>query len=157
MPEGKQGQVSSCFQTDFLIRDSFLIILRPMTFEKIVVVDDDPNIILAVRSVLETAGYSVADANNGLTALRVIKEQEPHLVISDVLMPQMNGFELVDTLKQSETTREIPVILLSQKDTFDDIHRGYQLGVVNYLPKPFNRETLLEAVKMALLPVTHSQ
>ena len=80
--------------------------------KKIVIIDDESDILLALRGVLENSGYQVEEANNGLSALRIIKEILPDLIISDVLMPEMNGFELVNTLKQLDSTRDIPVILL---------------------------------------------
>jgi len=116
----------------------------------IVVVDDEYDIVIGIRGILMAAGYEVIEAYNGLSALNVIKDSHPNLIISDVLMPKMNGFELVDQLKRNKMTHDIPVILLTQKDTFDDIHRGYELGAINYLPKPFDRNTLLEAVEFAL-------
>ncbi len=109
----------------------------------ILVVDDDPNIRSLLRQELTEAGHSVRLAENGRQALALIREETPGLVILDVMMPEMNGFDVAAVLKNDPTTMDIPIIILS---IVEDKERGFHLGVDRYLTKPIDTATLFREV-----------
>jgi DNA-binding NarL/FixJ family response regulator len=108
----------------------------------ILVVDDDPGIRVSIADYLEMAGYSVISAENGQDALERVDEYQPHLIVTDVVMPQMDGYELVRRVRQRPAFRLIPVIFLTARDRTEERVRGYQLGGDLYMPKPFELEEL---------------
>lgn len=106
--------------------------------EKILIVDDEENIVKLVKINLERAGYITAVAYDGVEALKKIKEEKPDLIVLDVLMPEMNGIDVLKKLKSDNETRKIPVIMLTIKSSDKDIFKGWQEGADSYLTKPFN-------------------
>ncbi len=118
----------------------------------VLVVDDEERILNFLKSKLKASGYEVLTASNGVEALEQIQGQDPDLIVLDVLMPKMDGFE---TLKQLRTFSSIPAIILSARGTDADKIRGLALGADDYLPKPFNPGELvarIEAVRRRLGP-----
>ena len=118
----------------------------------ILVVDDEERILNFLRSKLKALGYEVLTARNGLEALEQAQAQEPDLIVLDLLMPRMDGFE---TLKELRSFSAVPVIILSAKGADVDKIKGLGLGADDYLPKPFNPDELvarIEAVKRRLEP-----
>ncbi|ESA38809.1 hypothetical protein N836_30240 [Leptolyngbya sp. Heron Island J] len=113
----------------------------------ILVVDDEPHIRQLLRQELETAGYRVQIAQDGMDALNQIKMTPPDLIILDMMMPNINGFDLTAVLKNNPTTMTIPIIVVS---IVQDQERGYRLGVDRYLSKPIDTEVLLHDVKTLL-------
>ncbi len=113
----------------------------------ILVVDDDPNIRELLRQELESAGYGVREADDALAAIAEVRRKWPDLVILDVMMPGMNGFDLAAVLKADPNTMRIPIVILS---VIDDSDRGYRIGVDRYLTKPVNMEDLLSEVESLL-------
>jgi len=103
----------------------------------IMVVDDQPNNLKVIASVLEN-DYTLSFANNGFNALKIIDKVMPQLILLDVMMPVMDGFEVCRKLKSAEKTKEIPVIFLTAKTGIDDITTGFECGAVDYIAKPFN-------------------
>ncbi len=112
----------------------------------VLVVDDDEDVVFVIKNFLEESGYSVSKAFNGETAWMKVKKERPDLIISDIVMPRMDGWELLKKVKTDASTQSIPVILLTQKDDFDDVYRAYHEGTTYFLPKPFDREALLNAL-----------
>lgn len=108
----------------------------------ILVADDDPGIRLAVRDYLELSGYSVITAKDGEEALSLIQDYHPHLLVSDIKMPRLDGYELVRQVRQRPEFRLLPVILLTEFGNTKQRIRGYQTGCDLYLPKPFEMEEL---------------
>jgi DNA-binding NarL/FixJ family response regulator len=108
----------------------------------ILVADDDPGIRLAVCDYLEISGYSVITAKNGEEALSLIQDYHPHLLVSDIKMPRMDGYELVRQVRQRPEFRLLPVILLTEFGNTEQRIRGYQTGCDLYLPKPFEMNEL---------------
>jgi DNA-binding NarL/FixJ family response regulator len=104
----------------------------------ILVVDDDPAIILSLSDYLQTCNYSVIHAENGQNALNLVRQYRPHLLITDILMPEMDGYQLVKKIRQEPFFRLLPVIFLSSRTTTQDRILGYQMGCDVYLPKPFD-------------------
>jgi len=115
--------------------------------KKILVVDDEKHIVRLVQVNLERAGYEVITAYDGDEALKKVKEERPDLIVLDVMMPKMDGFEVMKHLKADPTTRDIPVIMLTAKAQDTDVFKGWQSGVDCYLTKPFNPLELLGFIK----------
>lgn len=113
-------------------------------------VDDDGVILKLVGAFLERSGYQVGRASNGLEALRLVRDQLPDLVITDVNMPELNGIELTARLRGHHRTARVPIIILSSKAEAKDALVGYSAGVDEYLPKPFEL-AVLEAKIQSLL------
>ncbi|MNW28444.1 putative transcriptional regulatory protein TcrX [compost metagenome] len=111
---------------------------------KILLVDDEPHILQFLEFGLINEGYEVRTASNGSEGLELAREYRPHVAILDVMMPEMNGFELCRSLK--ETGDNIAVIMLTAKDEVDDRVKGLKLGADDYLAKPFNFEELLARI-----------
>jgi DNA-binding NarL/FixJ family response regulator len=116
----------------------------------ILVVDDDPAIRLSASYSLEEHGYSVMTAENGKEALMMIEEYQPHLIVTDILMPQMNGYELIRWVRQRPAFRLLPVVFLTGKTDTEDRIRGYQLGGDAYLPKPLELNELCAVIRNLL-------
>lgn len=117
------------------------------TAKTILVVDDEVNIRFLLRQELESQGYVVREAANGMDAITEVKAQKPDLIILDVMMPAINGFDVAAVLKNDPTTMDIPIIILS---IVADQSRGYRLGVDRYLTKPIDTETLLSDIERLL-------
>lgn len=108
----------------------------------ILVVDDDPGTRLAISDYLEGIGYSTVSAENGETALTMVERYQPHLLVTDVIMPLMDGYELVRQIRQRPEFRLLPVIFLTARNNTEERIRGYQLGCDLYMPKPFELQEL---------------
>ncbi|MBB5055498.1 signal transduction histidine kinase/DNA-binding response OmpR family regulator/ligand-binding sensor domain-containing protein [Granulicella aggregans] len=115
--------------------------------KSILVVDDDPNIRSLLQQELTEAGYKVRLAEDGRKALALIREETPGLVILDVMMPEMNGFDVAAVLKNDPATMDIPIIILS---IVEDKERGFRLGVDRYLTKPIDTASLFHEVDTLL-------
>ncbi len=108
----------------------------------ILVVDDDLGTRLSISDYLEASGYSVIAAVNGRVALNLVEECQPHLIVTDITMPQMDGYEFVRRVRQRPASRLLPVVFLTARTETPDRIRGYQLGCDVYLPKPFDLQEL---------------
>ena len=117
---------------------------------RILAVDDEPNIVRLIQVNLERQGYQVETANNGAQALEKIRASRPDLVVSDVMMPEMDGFELLRSIRADARLADLPVIMLTAKAQDVDVMRGYSGGADMYLTKPFNPIELLNFVKRIL-------
>lgn len=117
---------------------------------KILAVDDEKHIVRLVQINLQKEGYEVATASTGKEALEKVSEFSPDLIVMDVMMPEMDGFEALKKLKENPATREIPVIMLTAKAQDADVFRGWQSGADLYLTKPFNPAELLTFVRRLL-------
>jgi len=115
--------------------------------KKILAVDDEKHIVRLVQVNLERAGYEVVTANDGKEALQKVQDESPDLLVLDVMMPYMDGFEVLQNLRRNPSTRDIPVIMLTAKAQDADVFKGWQSGVDCYLTKPFNPMELLSFVK----------
>ena len=119
---------------------------------RILVVDDEERILNFLTTKLKASGYEVLTAPNGVKGLEQVQAQEPDLVVLDLLMPKMDGLEM---LKQLRTFSLVPVIILTAKGTDTDRIKGLKLGADDYLPKPFNPDELvarIEAIRRRLEP-----
>jgi DNA-binding response OmpR family regulator len=119
----------------------------PRDAKRILVVDDEPRMIGFIRMNLELENFQVAEAHNGLEALEVIRTQLPDLVLLDVMMPKLDGYE---TLRMLREFSNIPVIMLTAKGEDEDIAYGLELGADDYIPKPFSPRVLSSRVRAVL-------
>lgn len=112
----------------------------------ILAVDDEEDIVRLVQFVLERAGYTVRTALSGVEALERVKEAIPALIICDIMMPHMDGLELVRRLKAEPSTEIIPVVMLTARSSDADVSEGWLQGADLYLTKPFSPFELLNFV-----------
>jgi two-component system KDP operon response regulator KdpE len=113
----------------------------------ILVVDDEPRMVKFVRMNLDLEGYRVSEAANGLDALDKVREELPDLVLLDVMMPEMDGFETLERIREVST---VPVIMLTVKGEEEDRIRGLELGADDYVTKPFSPRELASRIKAVL-------
>lgn len=116
----------------------------------ILIVDDVPKNLQVLGNILGSRGYHFTPATNGKQALKIIEKRLPDLILLDIMMPEMDGYEVCNTLKSSSRTKDIPVIFLTAKTEPDDIVRGFELGGVDYITKPFNSTELMVRIKTHL-------
>ena len=120
---------------------------------KILVIDDEPEITDIVETFLETAGYEVDSENASQPGIDRARSFLPDLVLLDIMMPTMDGYEICGELKRSEKTKRIPVVFLTGKDARSDEGKSFKVGGVLYIKKPFSCERLLDIVKVVLQTV----
>ena len=111
----------------------------------ILVLEDNKALRMIIRKALEKAGYTVRTAENGKEGLKALKEETPDLIISDVIMPEMDGFEFLKKIRKKHPL--IPFTFLTVKSEFDDYSKGYEMGATDYLTKPFDVDILLKRVE----------
>jgi len=116
----------------------------------ILVVDDDELVLLAIQELLTPLGFSVTVASNGADALRKAASQKFEVVILDVIMPEMDGFEVCRKMRQLENHHETPILMLTAKSGEEDKQRGMEAGANLYLPKPIAPKRLISLVEEAL-------
>lgn len=127
--------------------------------KRLLVVDDEPNLLFAVAACLRTAGYEVVTARSGAEALRHVAGSIPDLIVSDIRMPGMDGYQLARNLRNSSRTSLVPIVFLTAKDETADRIEGFRTGVDAYLTKPFDPNELLAVVSNILNRVerTHTE
>lgn len=113
----------------------------------VLVCDDDPVILRLLQVNLELEGYRVLTANNGEEAVEVARSDHPDLVILDIMMPRLNGYEAAEKLRAAPETATLPIVFLSAKAQTSDAERARSYGVEEYLTKPFDPSHLLEVVE----------
>ncbi|OQW95334.1 MAG: hypothetical protein BWK79_02810 [Beggiatoa sp. IS2] len=127
-------------------------ILRPTIpqITKILIVDDVSTNITILSHILTTKRFEVLIAKNGESALSIAESQVPHLILLDIILPDMNGFEVCRQLKMQSRTKNIPVIFISALDGADNQVKGFKAGAADYIVKPFHREEILARIKIHL-------
>ncbi len=118
--------------------------------EQLLLVDDEPGLREAVQAYLEESGYSVQTANNGNEGWEMVQRFMPDLVISDVMMPQVDGYQLLKRLRDDVRFQALPVIFLTARGMTSDRIQGYDAGCDAYLPKPFDPDELVAVIKSIL-------
>ncbi len=118
-----------------------------LTQETILVVDDSPTVRRLVTMTLEKHSYRVIPAADGIEAMSIINDERPDLILLDITMPRMDGYQLCKLIKGNRQTQHIPVIMLSGKDGFFDKVRGRMAGSTEYITKPFKSDMLVQVVK----------
>jgi two-component system sensor histidine kinase/response regulator len=116
----------------------------------ILIVDDTPKNLQVLGNILKAADYHFTPASSGKQALKIIEKRPPNVILLDIMMPDMDGFEVCTRLKASPATRDIPVIFLTAKMDIEDIVKGFELGAVDYITKPFRKEELLARIHTQL-------
>ncbi len=116
--------------------------------EKILIVEDDKDLLKLFRTVLTKEGYDVALAEDGLQALRYLDRDYADLIISDIMMPNLDGYQLVEAVRKAG--RQTPILIITAKDGFDDMRRGFSLGSDDYMVKPINVNELVLRVRALL-------
>jgi CheY-like chemotaxis protein len=116
----------------------------------ILVADDDPDILSIVSMSLETQGYTVYKASNGREAVDLARQHHPDLVLMDMMMPVVSGYEAVTELKADDTTRDITIVGLSAKAMATDMERATDVGIDGYITKPFRIAQVLSVVESYL-------
>ena len=114
----------------------------------ILVVDDEKNTRLFLKAVLEDAGYRVLTATNGIDALNVMEDQHVDLIVLDIMMPQMDGYEFTKTLRENDNN--LPILMISAKQLPQDKHKGFLVGTDDYITKPIDDEEMLYRIKALL-------
>ncbi len=119
--------------------------------KKILIVDDEPNIIMALEYALKKKSYLVYIARDGDEAIRLADENAPDLVVLDIMMPKVDGYEVLRHLKSESPIKDsVKVVFISAKNKEDDIEKGLSLGADNYLTKPFSIKKLLNEIENQL-------
>jgi DNA-binding NarL/FixJ family response regulator len=133
--------------TLFSLKNYRGVLSMPLT---ILIADDDIGTSLSISDYLDLSGYHVITADNGIDALSMLEKHHPDLLVTDIMMPLMNGYELVRRVRQLSAFRLLPVILLTARTKIQERILGYQSGCDLYLPKPFELEELAAAIRNLL-------
>lgn len=113
---------------------------------RILIIDDEQDLVEITQMALEFAGHEVLSANDGAAGLKLAQSQKPDLILLDVMMPVMNGYEVCEKLKSDAGLKHIPVIMLSAKAQPGDIQTGRDSGADSYMTKPFDSKLLLDTI-----------
>jgi PleD family two-component response regulator len=116
----------------------------------LLIVDDNPVNIQVLGNMLEDAGYRTAATLSGNDALTFIGDEKPDLILLDIMMPEIDGFQICKKIKENESTNDIPVIFLTAKNDTESIVRGFEVGGVDYVSKPYHSAELLARIKTHL-------
>ncbi|NJK82767.1 MAG: response regulator [Saprospiraceae bacterium] len=119
---------------------------KTATNTTVLIVDDEPNIVVAVEFLLQQEGYAVLKAFDGNTALALATQHQPSLVILDVMMPSMTGFEVARKIRENPLLEDTHIIFLTAKGTTADKFEGYANGAEAYLAKPFDNQKLMDTI-----------
>jgi two-component system phosphate regulon response regulator PhoB len=125
-------------------------IMEKTTLQKILVVDDEEDILELVKFNLLKEGFSVITALTGEEAIKAVLREHPDLIILDLMLPGLNGYEVCRLLKNNPDTAAIPIVMLTAKDAEGDELRGWEMGADDYITKPFSNKILLARVKNIL-------
>lgn len=118
--------------------------------KRILIVDDEPNIVISLEFLMKREGYEVDIAPDGEAALKALAEGRPDLVLLDVMLPRMNGFEVCSRIRTNPAWREIKILVLTAKGRDSEIARGLGLGADLYVTKPFSTRDLVAQVRRLL-------
>lgn len=118
---------------------------------KVLVVDDEPNIVLSLEFLMEQAGFEVATAEDGEQALAQVRDDQPDLLLLDISLPGISGFDVLERLRSEEATARLPIIMLTAHGRDVEREKGMALGADDYITKPFSTQTLVEKVKTLLI------
>ncbi|MFC1850787.1 response regulator [candidate division CSSED10-310 bacterium] len=122
-----------------------------LKFKLILIVDDEELILNMLSEVLAEMSERIVTARNGQQALETARSEKPDLIISDIMMPEKTGLELLQDVRNDEKLVDVPFILLTVKDSTRDLLNGYSKGADYYLPKPFDYKNLCDAIQRAVV------
>ncbi len=120
-------------------------------FKKVLVVDDDPYILMSLEFLMKKNGYDVLVARNGIEALALVDKQKPDVILLDIMMPDVDGYEICKYIKKSDKLKHTKVVFMSAKTKETDIQKGYDLGAALYITKPFSTRDLVKKIKELIL------
>ncbi len=118
--------------------------------KKILIVEDEESLLKLESILLTTKGYLVQGATTGLAALEAVAAEAPDLILLDIMLPELDGFEVCHRIKNNPETRRIPIILLTAKKTPEDMARGTEVGADQYITKPFKSAKVMETIEKLL-------
>ena len=121
-----------------------------MIKKKILVVEDEESILQLQTILLTLKGYEVEGVMDGQAALEAVAAKKPDLILLDIMLPKVNGFEVCRQVKTNEATRHIPVLMLSAKKSKEDLLKGEQVGTDGYITKPFKSAMVIETIQRLL-------
>lgn len=113
---------------------------------RVLVVDDEPNILMSLEFLMKKKGYEVFIARNGAEAIELTRKELPDVILLDIMMPEVDGYEVCELVKTDSSLQHIRVIFLTAKSKESDIEKGYQLGADLYITKPFSTRELMERI-----------
>lgn len=114
---------------------------------KIIIIDDEPEMAELLKIDLEEEGYQVSIANDGRAGLALVKGMQPDLVVLDVMMPKMNGYEVLKAIREDGIVKDVPVVMLSAMGLTKEVQKGLDLGATEYILRPFDAEFLIQKIK----------
>jgi DNA-binding response OmpR family regulator len=120
---------------------------------KILLADDEPNILMSLDFLMRKEGYHVFIARNGKEALEIAFKNLPDAIVLDIMMPELDGYEVCKQIRQSEDLANVKIVFLSAKSKETDFEKGYQMGADLYLTKPFSTKNLVTKIKELLTTV----
>ena len=128
-----------------------------MTKIKVLLVEDEPTLSMIIKDTLEGEGFEITIANNGEAGIQKYKETNPEIIVTDIMMPKMDGFSMIKQIRQ--TDKSIPVLFLSARSGTNDVVEGFELGGNDYLKKPFGMAELIIRIKALLhrLPLSKKE
>ena len=115
--------------------------------KKVLIVDDEPNILMSLDFLMRKEGYEVFIARDGAEAIKIIDDNNPDVIVLDIMMPTVDGYEVCQYVKNNHQKSHIKVIFLSAKSKKEDIEKGYEMGADSYMTKPFSTRDLMKEVK----------
>ncbi len=119
--------------------------------KKILFIEDEPSLQKTLGDILRENGYEVINALNGEIGLRLAQSEKPDIILLDIILPKMNGLEVLEILKNNEETKNIPVIVLTNLESMEDINKAIELGAVAYLVKAeYSMEEVIDKIEKAL-------
>ncbi len=118
--------------------------------KRIFLADDDEVVLTSLKKLLIISGFQVQATTNSRDALSMIKSFKPHLILLDLLMPDLSGLDICDMLNKDKETQRIPIIILSALGSYTDIKKAYRLGVVGYITKPYDFALLLKEIQKSI-------
>lgn len=113
---------------------------------KVLIVDDEPNILLSLEFLMKKEGYLVFIARDGEEAFEIIKREKPQIILLDIMMPKVDGYQVCEFVKKTEEFKETKVVFLSAKSKESDIQKGLELGASLYILKPFSNKDLIKNI-----------
>ena len=118
--------------------------------KKILIVEDEESLLKLESILLTTKGYLVQGATTGLAALEAVAAEVPDLILLDIMLPELDGFEVCDQIKKNPATKNIPIILLTARKTPEDVSRGEEVGADQYITKPFKSAMVMKTIEQLL-------
>ena len=118
---------------------------------KILLVDDEPNIVMSLDFLMRKEKYTVFIARSGREALEIAFDKQPDLIILDIMMPELDGYEVCQQIRENTDLKNVKIVFLSAKNRESDLEKGYAIGADLYITKPFSNKNLVNKIKELLL------